>query len=800
MFAALQSAVGYQPPPPTIENGTCNDGGIATPKVKESSGRIASTRPPIDVVDTAKKASRSLLPSPDDTISPLPGDESTVPSSSPLADNGKPIVQNLRDIINKENISAPPLVSGPTRPSKGRSNVTSQTNTSSTKPPPIRGRKSGKSKKKKGKRFTLPFLLGYEQMVRGQDNADASTITHLRPVFDKLRYIGGDSDKNPASVGMVDGNDSAASLLGDDRSTGTSGTLDTYGTADRSDAEKESDALSYLTSMSDRILMDDGTLLTFAAIVQSLDVLTRKEDEMTCDNNLMLLLQSISDAVLSASASSDDEIDVEFKEDGLTFAEFVHAYQNVVMSIRAMRRFPAEGEDRKARTRNRAQQLLLSFVPNEIALKDEDIVDVELDERKDLEGREDEMGAKIVSKETEEAENHVTVAELEKTIAKLEAEKEEADKKAKKQQGEMQKYLNSKIQSLEAEKGELEKQIDETKSSLEEAQTKREVLMEDQKQLLETVSRMKAEVVSLEDLISNIANEKKTHLAMAQQELEQTKATLSGTILALKEEKKILLDKIKARDEINMDKVKFKTKMAVVVCCAIALSAAVVGAVNFTMRNEMTTDVVEEHPIGIDVDEAIPYRTSQVSPRSTQHFALRKKIRQMEKDHTQWNQVAREEYERKQFYELMNTPAVSTSETIQIIPASKISKRFGIIRSHARMHILSAMGGATLTTLASKVLVDGSVKVVSSVATSSPLALVVGALRGASMSSLASRVLVEGTAKVAAGTTARSFAMTRIVGAAIGSPFALVMSVGMVAFVIASVHEAGNDDRESIDI
>ena len=147
MFAALQSAVGYQPPSPTIENGACNDDGVTTPKAKQSSGRT-SNRPPVDVVDTAKKASRSLLPSPDDTISPLPGDESTVPSSSPPTDNGKPIAQNLRDIINKENISAPPLVSDPTRPTKGRSNVTYQTATSTTKPP-IRGRASGKSKKKK---------------------------------------------------------------------------------------------------------------------------------------------------------------------------------------------------------------------------------------------------------------------------------------------------------------------------------------------------------------------------------------------------------------------------------------------------------------------------------------------------------------------------------------------------------------------------------------------------------------------------------------------------------------------------
>ena len=383
MFGVFQSAFGR--PTPALAsprtNAGVDEGGNSTPDAKQQQQK--QSRPPVDVIDTAKKANRSSAPlsSPDDTISPLAGDASTVPSSSPPtggSSSSKLIAQNLRDIINKENIPAPPLLgSESARPPKARSD----------KPPTrtVAGRKIGRSKKqKKTKRFTLPFLLGYENMVRGQDNADASTLTHLRPVFDKLRYIGGDADVQPAGMGMSDGNDSTTSLGGgDDRSTGTSGTLDTYGTTDRSDADKESDALSYLTSLSNRIDLDDGTLLTFAAIAQSLDVLTRKEDEMTCDNNLMLLLQSVTDAVLSASTTQGDEIDEEFQCDGLTFTEFFHAYQSVVISIRAMRRFPKEGEDRKGRTRDRAQQLVASFIPSEIVVEEENMADVDLNESDD---------------------------------------------------------------------------------------------------------------------------------------------------------------------------------------------------------------------------------------------------------------------------------------------------------------------------------------------------------------------------------------------------------------------------------
>lgn len=138
------------------------------------------------------------------------------------------------------------------------------------------------------------------------------------------------------------------------------------------------------------------------------------------------------------------------------------------------------------------------------------------------------------------------------------------------------------------------------------------------------------------------------------------------------------------------------------------------------------------------------------------------------------------------------------ADIVQSIDETQSQKR----KAHIKTHIVSAMGGAALTTLASKVLVEGSTKVISASA-ASPLALAMGTARrqilsvlgGATMSSLASRTLVEGTAKVVTGAAVNSLAISRVVGTAVGSPFALVMTVGTVALVIASVVENNNADH-----
>ena len=727
MFGVFQSAVGRPTPalasPPT--NAGVDECGNSTPDAKQQQRK--QSRPPVDMIDTAKKANRSSAPlsSPDGTISPLAGDASTVPSSSPPTggSSSKLIAQNLRDIINKENIPAPPLLgSESARPPKARSD----------KPPTrtVAGRKTGRSKKqKKTKRFTLPFLLGYENMVRGQDNADASTITHLRPVFDKLRYIGGDTDVQPVSMGMSDGNDSTTSLGGgDDRSIGTSGTLDTYGTADRSDADKESDALSYLTSLSNRIDLDDGTLLTFAAIAQSLDVLTRKEDEMTCDNNLMLLLQSVTDAVLSASTTQDDEIDEEFECDGLTFTEFLHAYQSVAISIRAMRRFPKEGEDRKGRTRDRAQQLVVSFVPSEIVVEEENMADVDLNESGDKDMEEEkarEMGATVNM-------DQGTIAKLERTIETLKVEKEEAVNEAKR-------FLDSRLQSLKVQTNSLEMQLKDSKRQYFEAQAKRSASEEEQTQLQETVSAMTKKIKTLEDVICEITNEKKASLAKAQEELDQTTSVFSKRIQALESEKQTLLESITARDETNEKMIRSNAKKTILLCSAVALAAAAAAAGvagtgiwnNVTLEEaptmndgnvDTTSDELESHPNDVVIiGESIPNPTSHISPRSTHHFALRNKIRRMEADRTEWRKEARKAQERAAFHELMNAPIVLTPETASI-SNSKTAKvnRFGKIRSH----VVSVLSGATVMGLASNIFAEGGTFLAGASVIGSPIVLV----------------------------------------------------------------------------
>ena len=251
---------------------------------------------------------------------------------------------------------------------------------------------------------------------------------------------------------------------------------------------------------------------------------------------------------------------------------------------------------------------------------------------------------------------------------------------------------------------------------------------------------------------------------------------------------------------------------------------------NVPPRNvSIPTDEIINESEAVAIEQEVQRATPAFNKRSVEHFVLRKEIRTIGARSKRWMKSAhacRENLEitqadfeeasltmmemideNKKHAECDPTESISDDAIVNVVvPAdlpqsthAHVSSPKVRLKGHARMHILSAMGRAALTSLASKVLVDGSVKVASS-ATSSPLASVVGALRGASISSLASRVLVEGTAKVAAGTTVRSFAMTRVIGAATGSPFALVMSVGMVAIVIASVHAAGNDNGESIDV
>ena len=640
------------------------------------------TNQPVAVVYTGKKKSRSVAEADDvtDEISPIgneDADESVAAASSPT---------NLEKVLGMEDENIPP-----SRSSKG--------NSSKIGKPPKTSRRDNKSSKNNNKKkrqgaasskSALPFLLGYEQMVRTQDAEDWATAAHLRPIFTKLRYLGGDTTVAPAanlSSHQTSNAVPASIMSGSDASVNSAATNGTTLTnmTDRTDAEREADALSYLSSSSGQHIDKkcDGTILTFAAMASSLSILSSKEpneEEMAMDRSLMLLLQTIVDATSGMGTNIGPSR-------GVTFPEFLHGYKTISTAMQTIQRFPsttAEGQNQKAQTRDRAHQMIQSFVRVSLATK----APVGTEDAKDRGSVKDEDNVEV------------------------------------KQDGEI-------------------------------------------------------------------------------------------AIIDLGQEKEELAS-------INPMKIVILHMVVALVC---GTCASTMWAENVPPRNvSVPTDVVINESEAVAIEQEVQPATPAFNKRSAEHFVLRKKIRTIGARSKRWMKSAhacRESLELTQaefeeasltIMEMIdknkepvecNPPEIVSDDAIMnvVAPADLPRSIHAPVRKrHARMHILSAMGGATLTTLASKVLVDGSVKVVSSAATSSPLALVVGALRGASMSSLASRALVEGTAKVAAGTTARSFAMTRVIGAAIGSPFALVMSVGMVAFVIASVHAAGNDDGESIDV
>ena len=662
------------------------------------------TNQPVAVVYTGKKMSRSVakagdsnrdndvvstkLTTANDEISPIgnEGADDSVVTSSPT---------NLENILGMENENIPPF-----RSSKGTSSKIGK--------PPKTSRRDNKSSKnnnrnsKKKRQGTasskpaLPFLLGYEQMARTQDAEDWATAAHLRPIFTKLRYLGGDTTVAPAtnlSSHQTSNAVPASIMSGSDASVNSAGT---YGTTltnmtDRTDAEREADALSYLSSSSGQHIEKkcDGTILTFAAMVSSLSILLSREpneEEMAMDRSLMLLLQTIVDS----TPEMETNIGV---SGGVTFPEFLHGYKTISTAMQTIQRFPsttAEGQNHKAQTRDRAHQMIQSFV--------------------------NVPSATIVPAGAEDAKGRGSV-------------KDEDDVEVK--------------------------QDGETTTNIDLGQEKEE---------LASINPMKIVIL---------------HMVVA---------LVCGTC------------------------------------------ASMMWAENVPPRNvSISTDEIINESEAVAIEQEVQRATPAFNKRSVEHFVLRKEIRTIGARSKRWMKSAhtcRESLEitQAEFEEASLTmmemsdknkehaecdpPEIVSDDAIMnvVVPAdlpqsthAPVSGPKVRLKGHARMHILSAMGGATLTTLASKVLVDGSVKVVSS-ATSNPLASVAGALRGASMSSLASRVMVEGTAKVAASTTARSFAMTRVIGAAIGSPFALVMSVGMVAIVIASVHAAGNDNGESIDV
>ena len=611
-----------------------------------------------------------------DEISPMgsEGVDESVPTSSPT---------NLEKILGMEEDIAPlPKAKRDRKPPK----TSRRSNKSS---------KSKNSTKSAAAKSALPFLLGYEQMVRTQDAEDWATAVHLRPIFAKLRYIGGDTDVKPtmpSSSEKTSGNALPTSIMGNSdasvTSTGTYGTTLTTAT-DRTDAEREADALSYLSSYSGQhVDKCDGTILSFSAIAVALSLLSSKkpnEEEMTLDRSLMLLLQTI----VEATAETEDIA----SSSGITFPEFLHAFKTITNAMQTMQRFPStttEGQHHKVQTRDRAHHMIQSFVRVPATIQ----VPVAVDKPKD------EVAGEAIDK------TNVIKPVLEREVAST----------------------------------------------------------------------------------------------------NPVKVALLHVIVAL-------------------------------VC---GTGASTMWANYVPPQNDMASPVDanagdESEFVSFEPEEEEAEQEarqpSAFSQRSVEHFGLRREIRAIGARSKRWMKSAhkcQESFETLQndyeeasltIMELVDKneeqpecilPEINNGEVVDVAVPADIVQSIDEIqpqkqKGHVKTHIVSAMGGAALTTLASNVLVEGSTKVISAAA-ASPLALAMGTARrqilsilgGATMSSLASRTLVEGTAKVVAGTTANSLAIARVVGAAVGSsPFALVMTVGTVALVFASVVEnnnAGNGD------
>lgn len=296
--------------------------------------------PPVAVIDTGRKNSRpsvhvassgggtSTSSTCSDTVSPFSEDgvrssHTSVPASPPSNTN-RIAATNLNNVIDEQD--------------KDLQRTNAQLNDLSVK--------SRRSRSRYGS-------LGYEHMVRCQDAEDFATVSYLRPIFDRLRYLGGDTGVAPPLT-----------CAATSRLSGTH-------SSERSDAEKDEDVLSYLSAYSsNQIKRDDGaSILTFAAIASSFSILlaSGNQEEIALDKSLMQLLQII---VESTVRTMDAESNCINARDGLAFPEFLHAYKVVVAAMQTLRRFPTDCHDRKARTRYRAQRMVQSFanVPNDIAI------------------------------------------------------------------------------------------------------------------------------------------------------------------------------------------------------------------------------------------------------------------------------------------------------------------------------------------------------------------------------------------------------------------------------------------------
>jgi len=229
-------------------------------------------------------------------------------------------------------------------------------------------------------------------MVRQQEAEEMATIAHLRPLFNRLRVLGGDDVAGDGSgstggAGDDDDDDSPTPAL----PSLLRGRIDDEGNVDGTSSEK----LSYPAlgggdgGQAERLgHLELDNLLSFDAMTRAYGILEQSsetEEVMTTDKQLMMVLRTITEHYVpggedSANASfegtdgkdDDDDDDDDVRKKAISFPEFLHAYKTVVTGMLVMQMLPSSSDDNdesrresiiyhRNRTRDRALTMLRTF-------------------------------------------------------------------------------------------------------------------------------------------------------------------------------------------------------------------------------------------------------------------------------------------------------------------------------------------------------------------------------------------------------------------------------------------------------
>jgi len=208
-------------------------------------------------------------------------------------------------------------------------------------------------------RSALAYLLRYETLVRSQDAEDAATSDHLRPLFDRLRKLGGGGSNGKVGINMdVPGlvpSHSVSTDEGDPTATADDASYDNDDDGDDNDEQ----LLTY-DAMRAALAELDAVDLSFTGGVADKKKYSNGDgngtaEVLTTDRQLMLLLRTMVDANANATTTSDNnENDGDHGNNdrpsagqGLTYAEFLQAYKLVVGGMQTLQRIPktANAED-----------------------------------------------------------------------------------------------------------------------------------------------------------------------------------------------------------------------------------------------------------------------------------------------------------------------------------------------------------------------------------------------------------------------------------------------------------------------